>query len=78
MNFDPARGTVKAPWLSWGPYLWANGDKPRQDGYSYKFTDYRANDHMHHSDDGIRKIGHVLLDFFKTDSTTRGWFLAKP
>lgn len=78
LNFDPARGAVKAPWLSWGPYFWANGEKPRHDGYSYKFTDYRANDHMHHSEDGIRKMGHVLLDFFKTDSTTRGWFLAKP
>jgi hypothetical protein len=27
LNFDPARGVVKAPWLAWGPYLWADGQK---------------------------------------------------
>jgi hypothetical protein len=22
LNFDPAKGAVTAPWMSWGPYLW--------------------------------------------------------
>jgi hypothetical protein len=64
----------KAPWLSWGPYLWANGDKPRQDGWSFKKTDFRDDDQMHHSLAGMDKLGRELLRFFKTDSTTRGWF----
>lgn len=77
LNFDPARGEVKAPWLSWGPYLWANGDRKRQDGFSFQLDDFRENDRMHHSPQGQEKIGNQLLHFFKTDSTTRGWFVQK-
>jgi hypothetical protein len=30
LNYDPARGAVKAPLLLWGPYLWADGVTPRK------------------------------------------------
>ncbi len=75
LNFDPSKGAVKAPWLSWGPYLWANGDKKRKDGFSYQLTDYGERDRMHHSPDGMKKTGTMLLNFFKTDPTTQEWFL---
>jgi hypothetical protein len=75
LNFDAASGAVKAPWLSWGPYLWANGETKRQDGFSFKPTDFRDNDRMHHSPDGQKKIGNQLLQFFKSDPTSKGWFL---
>src|SRR5207253_6835275 len=29
LNYDPAKGAVQAPWLAWGPYLWADGLSPR-------------------------------------------------
>ena len=29
LNFDPDRGNVLAPYLAWGPYLWADGPNPR-------------------------------------------------
>jgi hypothetical protein len=74
LNFDPARGEVKAPWLSWGPYLWANGESKRQDGFSFQPGDFRENDRMHHSADGMKKTGNLLLQFFKTDATTKEWF----
>ncbi len=77
LNYDPKRGEVKASWLSWGPYLWANGETKRQDGFSFKPTDFRDNDRMHHSEDGMKKTGTLLLHFFKTDPTTRGWFVKK-
>ena len=64
----------KAPWLSWGPYLWANGEQPRRDGWNFKKSDFRDDDQMHHSLDGMRKLGTALLTFFKTDATTRPWF----
>jgi hypothetical protein len=75
LNFDPSRGEVKAPWLSWGPYLWANGEVPRSDGFSSRKTDYREDDQMHHSQAGMTKMGRLLLDFFKADATTKGWFV---
>jgi hypothetical protein len=30
---------------------------------------------MHHSPQGMRKIGVQLLQFFKSDTTTQPWFL---
>jgi hypothetical protein len=74
LNYDSARGEVLAPWLSWGPYLWANGAQQRGDGFSFERTDFRADDQMHHSEAGMRKLGEVLRRFFHSDTTTRGWF----
>jgi hypothetical protein len=76
LNFDAGKGTVKAPWLSWGPYLWANGMTKRTDGFFYTEADFTANDGTHLSQSGVRKTGQLMLDFFKSDSTTRTWFLA--
>jgi hypothetical protein len=75
LNFDATKGEVKAPWLSWGPYLWANGDRPRKDGFVFELDDFRENDRMHHSGQGTEKMGKELLKFFKTDSTTKPWFV---
>lgn len=75
LNFDPARGEVKAPWLSWGPYLWANGSTKREDGFAYEPSDFTANDGTHQSPSGQRKVGQLLLKFFESDSTTKPWFI---
>ena len=77
LNHDPTRGDARAPWLSWGPYLWANGETKRQDGFSFQRSDFRADDQMHHSPQGQEKIGRMLLQFFKSDATTRGWFVRR-
>ena len=76
LNFCPEKGPVKSPWLSWGPYLWANGSTPRADGFSYERADFAA-DGTHQSPSGQRKVGKLMLDFFKTDSSTRSWFLRR-
>ncbi|HEV3144002.1 MAG TPA: hypothetical protein VGZ47_08980 [Gemmataceae bacterium] len=75
LNYDPKKGTVKAPWLSWGPYLWANGSTKRADGFSYSEEDFSAGDGTHQSASGTEKVGKLMLDFFKSDSTTKPWFL---
>jgi hypothetical protein len=77
LNFDAAKGAVKAPWLSWGSYLWAAGATKRADGFSWEQGDSTENDGTHESPAGQRKVGEALLKFFKTDSTTRGWFCKK-
>jgi enterochelin esterase-like enzyme/dienelactone hydrolase len=75
LNYDPKQGDVKAPWLSWGPYLWANGASKRKDGFHFEPSDFRENDRMHHSPQGQAKTGRMLLLFFKTDTTSKGWFV---
>ena len=76
LNYDPARGEVKAPVALWGPYLWACGDRPRKtDGQVWTLQDVRSNDHMHPSEAGCRKVTEQLLKFLKTDPGTRQWFL---
>jgi Cu/Ag efflux protein CusF len=73
LNYDPKKGPVKAPWLSWGPYLWDNGVVKRADGYHPEESDFAA-DGTHHAGPGVEKMGNLLLQFFKTDSTARPWF----
>ncbi len=76
LNFDPAHGMVKAPWLAWGPYLWADGIRPRSDGLIYTCSDF-ASDGTHPAPGGARqKVAQMLLNFFKNDSTARLWFLS--
>lgn len=76
LNFDPTKGAVRAPWLSWGPYLWANGAAKRSDGFSYAPGDF-ADDGTHHAREGQRKVAELLLKFLQTDATTKPWFTAK-
>lgn len=76
LNFDPANGAVNAPWLSWGPYLWADGLIPRSDGLVWECTDLREDDGTHPSEAGMEKVVDLLLQFFKSDSTAVEWFMA--
>ncbi len=77
LNFRPENGTVVAPFLAWGPYLWADGTNPRSDGFVWLPTDM-VRDCTHPSDVGRQKIAELLLQFLKTDTTATPWFLANP
>ncbi|NNE43221.1 MAG: hypothetical protein HKN12_03360 [Gemmatimonadetes bacterium] len=74
LNHDPRRGPLTAPWLSWGPYLWADGTRARSDGLQWICSDF-APDGTHPSPSGSQKVGAALLSFFQTDSATQGWYL---
>ena len=74
-NYDLAKGAVRAPWLAWGPYFWADGVKSRSDGLQWLKEDLQNNDHTHPGPKGREKISAMLLDFVKTDPTARVWFV---
>ena len=76
LNWNPARGTVKAPWMSWGAYPWANGLLARSDGTTWACPDIKY-DGFHPSDPyGREKESNLMINFFKSDPTTTPWFLA--
>jgi len=70
-------GAEGIPWLSWGPYLWADGLIPRSDGLTWACSDLSSADGTHPSSTGQTKVAQQLLTFFSTDSTARLWYLAR-
>ena len=67
-------GPESAPWIAWGPYLWADGMTARADGLVWYRHDF-VEDGIHPSVSGRRKVGLMLLRFFKTAPTAQCWFL---
>jgi hypothetical protein len=75
LNYDPSKGAVRSPWIAWGPYLWADGMRGRQqDSLIYTRQDLGP-DGTHPSAQGQQKVGQLLLDFLKNDPTSRPWFV---
>lgn len=78
LNFDPAKGAVRTPWVAWGPYLWADGVKGRKiDGLVWLEEDLVPTDRTHPSESGRRKVAQLLLQFLKSEPTAKPWFLAR-
>jgi hypothetical protein len=75
LNFDATRGTVTAPLLLWGPYLWADGTTPRQSDKLVYTRDDLARDGTHPSESGRDKVARVMLAFFENDPLAKPWFV---
>lgn len=73
LYYDPAKGAVRVPWLAWGPYLWADGLVPRDDGLIWRCDDFEP-DGLHPAFSGRQKVAGALLAFFQSDPTTVPWF----
>jgi len=70
---DPELSYDRAPWIAWGPYLWADGVRGRkQDGLVWLREDVGA-DGTHPSDSGRRKVAELLLEFLRNEATAKGW-----
>ncbi len=76
LNHDPAQGSVRAPLLLWGPYLWADGTSPRSDGLTWLASDFES-DHTHPSPAGEAKVAGLLSSFFASDATAAPWWTAQ-
>ena len=64
-----------APWVAWGPYLWANGTMPRSDGLTWERDDFTS-DGASLSEKGARKGATMLFDFLLQEPTAATWFRA--
>ena len=76
LNYNAAKGAVKAPWIAWGPYLWADGVKGRKDGLVFQREDL-IDDGLHPSATGKAKVVQLMMDFFKGDPTSKPWFVKR-
>jgi len=75
---DPIAGDLNhdsgaAPWIAWGPYLWADGLTPRSDGLTWLQSDFE-NDGTHPAKSGQQKVGTMLLEFLLQSPFSRAWF----
>jgi hypothetical protein len=62
-----------APWLSWGPYLWADGIRSRADGLNWLCEDFLS-DGTHLTSSGRTKVAQRLLNFVHSDPTASVWY----
>ena len=76
LNADPCKGAVKAPVLLWGPYLWADGTAGRKDNRIKWLREDLGGDGTHPGPAGQAKVAGLLLDFLKTDPSSKPWFTA--
>jgi acetyl esterase/lipase len=61
--------------LLWGPYLWADGETPREaDALTWLRGDL-MDDGVHPTESGCEKVADVLLKFLTTDPTAKQWFM---
>ncbi len=75
LNYDSNNGPVMAPWMTWGPYEWANGLLGRSDGLVWSCQEMTSDGVHPSSAIGVEKDANILLNFFKSDDTTAPWFL---
>ena len=61
-----------APWIAWGPYIWADGTKPRSDRLTWAADEYMP-DGTHPNPKGREKVAQLLRDFFLNSPYT-SWF----
>jgi hypothetical protein len=77
-KIDPLAGDLgasAAPWLAWAAYLWADGLNPRSDGLTWSRAELES-DGTHPAQAAEQKVGSLLLAFFESEPTAKGWFVA--
>jgi hypothetical protein len=55
---------ASAPWIAWGPYFWASGATPRNDGLTWLPQDYSLSDMTHPSPSAVAKVSGMMVNFY--------------
>lgn len=77
LNWDPQRGEVRAPLLVWGPYLWADGVRPRKTDQLVWLRDDLVGDGVHPSTSGRDKVAGLLLDYCRQSPLASPWYTGR-
>jgi hypothetical protein len=72
LNHDPAQGPITAPWMAWGPYLWADGLNARGDGLAWEPRDFQS-DGVHPNSRGRVKEAGPWAGLIRTDPLFSSW-----
>lgn len=64
---------ASGPWLTWGPYLWADGVVPRADGLTWQMADFEP-DLVHPALPGEIKVAALLRAFFSRNPAALPWY----
>ena len=79
-GIDPRAGDLGfntiAPWIAWGPYIWADGTNASSDGLHWECVDF-ANDGTHPSDSGRTKVANRLMQFMLSSPFAEPWFAGR-
>jgi hypothetical protein len=76
-QIDPTAGDLGydvAPWIGWGPYFWASGTTPRNDGLTWLIGDYQT-DGTHPGPSAITKVADQMMLWYFSSAYTP-WFRA--
>ncbi len=71
----------EAPWMAWGPHVWADGERANEwDGLQWFCeTDYNPDGGGYHlSYGGVTKEANMIIDWAKSNPVTKKWFLDGP
>lgn len=74
-NYDPVKGPVTSPYITWGFYPWCDADQPRLDGLDWVCPDDVTVDGEHPSPTGAQKLSARMIAKWKTDPVFKPWFL---
>ncbi len=74
-NFNYKGNQANIPMPLYGTYNWTNAEQQRQDGFSIDCATDIGNDGLHLSALGENKIGNLMFNFFKNDTSSKSWFV---
>lgn len=76
-GFETTGPAAQLPLVTWGTYHWTDGSTPRIDGLFLDCEEDVAPDGLHLTGPGEFKMGQLMFDYFKTDTTAKYWYYDK-